>query len=86
MKKLIVLLILIPNISLPHSGNTNAGGCHMNYKTANYHCHNKKYINPNKKYWCINHQFKQYGPYSSSSSCYKALRGAGISGICSPCR
>ena len=34
----------------------------------------------------INHMFKQYGPYSSPSSCYQAIRGSGISGICSPCR
>tara|TARA_Y200000002_G_C22654855_1_gene653012 strand:+ start:882 stop:1142 length:261 start_codon:yes stop_codon:yes gene_type:complete len=86
LKKFLVLLILIPNLTFPHSGNTNAGGCHMQYLTANYHCHNKKYPSSNKKYWCINHMFKQYGPYSSPSSCYQAIRGSGISGICSPCR
>ena len=45
MKTLLVLLLLIPSLSFSHSGGTNQGGCHMNYATAEYHCHNRKQIN-----------------------------------------
>ena len=63
-----------------HSGNTNAGGCHMNYATANYHCHKTKQTNPYKTYYYIKYQGQTYGPYSSYSSCMSAIRGAGVYG------
>ena len=36
-----------------HSGNTGPTGCHMNYATANYHCHTTKQANPYKTYYYI---------------------------------
>ncbi len=63
-----------------HSGNTNAGGCHMNYATANYHCHKTKQTNSYKTYYYIKYQGQTYGPYSSYSSCMSAIRGAGVYG------
>jgi hypothetical protein len=45
-KKLAFLIlpffILSPIFAYPHSGRTNADGCHTNRKTGEYHCHNKK--------------------------------------------
>lgn len=41
-KILVLLLILLSNQALSHSGRTNSEGCHNNRKTGQYHCHNKK--------------------------------------------
>ena len=89
MYKLILIFVLSFLYSInanSHSGNTNAGGCHMNYATAEYHCHNRKQINPYQTYYCVNHNLQQYGPYKSYSSCQSAINGAGIIGAyCSVC-
>ena len=61
-----------------HSGRTGPSGCHMNYYTAQYHCHNKKVPNYYATYYYIHYQAKVYGPYSSYSSCTNAARGAGL--------
>ena len=45
MKKLtifVLVFLLSPIAVYPHSGGTNADGCHTNRKTGDYHCHNKK--------------------------------------------
>ena len=86
-KFLMYKLILIFGLSFlysinanSHSGNTNAGGCHMNYATANYHCHQTKQTNPYQTYYYIKYQGQSYGPYTSYSSCQAAIRGAGVYG------
>lgn len=38
----ILLSLLFPITTYPHSGGTNADGCHTNRKTGEYHCHSKK--------------------------------------------
>ena len=81
----LILLILVFNVAIlsqvfSHSGNTNAGGCHMNYATAYYHCHNTKQTNPYQTYYYIKHMGKSYGPYTSYNSCTAAIRGANILG------
>ena len=86
MKTLLALLLLIPSLSISHSGMTNQGGCHMNYFTQEYHCHQKKQTNPLQTYYCINYQFQKYGPYKSYYSCQGAISGSGIMGAyCTPC-
>ena len=86
MKYFLIIFLLLPSFTLGHSGNTNQGGCHMNYATAEYHCHNRKQINPYQTYYCVNHNLQQYGPYKSYSSCQGAINGAGIIGAyCSVC-
>lgn len=83
---LIILITLLPKIVFSHSGMTNQGGCHMNYFTQEYHCHQQKQTNPFQTYYCINYQFQQYGPYKTYWSCQGAIDGAGIIGaFCSPC-
>ena len=82
-KKLIWVIglsLLFCGLAYSHSGNTNAGGCHMNYATANYHCHKTKQTNPYKTYYYIKYQGQTYGPYTSYSSCMNAIRGAGVYG------
>ena len=82
---LIFQIIFSKNI-YSHSGNTNQGGCHMNYATAEYHCHNRKQTNPYQTYYCVNHNLQQYGPYKSYASCQGAINGSGIIGAyCSVC-
>jgi len=87
MKKILGLVIFSLLISFnvnSHSGGTNAGGCHMNYTTGQYHCHQAKQPDPFKTYYYIKHQGRSYGPYSSYSSCMAAIRGSGVMGaICS---
>ncbi len=73
------LLVLSSNL-YAHSGNTGPTGCHMNYLTAEYHCHQKKYPNYLQTYYYIHYLGKVYGPYSSYSTCSQAARGAGIIG------
>ena len=82
-----LLFIILYSFNLTaHSGMTGPTGCHMNYMTAEYHCHQQKSPDYYKTYWCINWNFKQYGPYSSYSSCSNAARGAGLTGyFCSTC-
>ncbi len=83
MKKLlgiVVLGLLFCIKAYSHSGNTNAGGCHMNYATADYHCHTTKQTDPYKTYYYIKYQGQTYGPYSSYNSCMAAIRGAGVYG------
>ena len=83
MKKIFSILIfsfILCGISYSHSGNTNAGGCHMNYATANYHCHKTKQTNPYQTYYYIKYQGQTYGPYSSYSSCMSAIRGSNVYG------
>ena len=41
---------ILHQLDQQHSGNTNQGGCHMNYATAEYHCHNRKQTNPYQTY------------------------------------
>ena len=77
---IILLGIFFCGAAYSHSGNTNAGGCHMNYATANYHCHKTKQTNPYKTYYYIKYQGQTYGPYSSYSSCMSAIRGANVYG------
>jgi hypothetical protein len=38
--------------ALPHSGGTNADGCHTNRKTGDYHCHGSKPDNPDRVTYC----------------------------------
>ena len=87
MKKLILtLLLLIPSLSFSHSGGTNQGGCHMNYATGDYHCHQPKQTNPYQTYYCINYSLQQYGPYKTYWTCQNAINGAGLIGAyCSVC-
>tara|TARA_B100000035_G_C20564446_1_gene364011 strand:+ start:111 stop:386 length:276 start_codon:yes stop_codon:yes gene_type:complete len=73
------ILLLVVNAN-SHSGGTNAGGCHMNYTTGQYHCHKAKQTDPFKTYYYIKHQGRSYGPYSSYSSCMSAIRGSGVIG------
>ena len=83
MKKILLILIFnfaISSQAFSHSGNTNAGGCHMNYVTSDYHCHNTKQTNPYQIYYYIKHMGSSYGPYSSYNSCTAAIRGANILG------
>ena len=83
MKKFLAIITLGLIFSIKaysHSGNTNAGGCHMNYATANYHCHKTKQTNPYQTYYYIKYQGQTYGPYTSYSSCMGAIRGAGVYG------
>ena len=80
MKILLALLLLVPSLSFSHSGGTNQGGCHMNYTTGQYHCHQAKQPDPFKTYYYIKHQGRSYGPYSSYSSCMAAIRGSGVMG------
>ena len=63
-----------------HSGNTGPTGCHMDYSTAQYHCHKKKQPNPLGAYYYIKHQGHTYGPYASYYTCMSAIRGAGVYG------
>ena len=37
-----VLLIASAQPATPHSGGTNADGCHTNRRTGDYHCHTPK--------------------------------------------
>ena len=80
----VVIIFLLSLIfafkALSHSGNTGPTGCHMNYATANYHCHTPKQANPYKTYYYIKYQGQTYGPYSSYSSCLNAINGANIYG------
>ncbi len=76
----ITFVLLLSVNANSHSGGTNAAGCHMNYSTGFYHCHQAKQPDPFKTYYYIKHQGRSYGPYSSYSSCMAAIRGAGISG------
>ena len=83
MKKLlgiVVLGLLMIGNANSHSGMTNAGGCHMDYATAQYHCHKTKQTNPYQTYYYIKHQGRSYGQYSSYSSCMAAIRGSGVMG------
>ena len=85
MKNILFIIIFIYFIfnfkAFSHSGNTNAGGCHMNNSTANYHCHELKQTNTYQTYYYIKHQGETYGPYTSYSSCMNAIRGAGVYGF-----
>lgn len=45
----ILIVLFIPLNAFPHSGGTNAEGCHQNRKTGEYHCHNKKAKSPKDK-------------------------------------
>ena len=86
MKTLLTLLLLIPSLSFSHSGGTNQGGCHMNYATGDYHCHQPKQTNPYQTYYCINYSLQQYGPYKTYWTCQNAINGAGLIGAyCSVC-
>ena len=83
MKKLlgiVVLGLLFCIKAYSHSGNTGPSGCHMNYATANYHCHTPKQTNPYAIYYYVKYQGQTYGPYKSYSSCMGAIRGANIVG------
>ena len=81
-----LIIFLLPISVFAHSGNTNQGGCHMNYYTAEYHCHQRKTINPYQTYYCINYNLEQYGPYKSLQTCQSAMYGAGIiGGFCNVC-
>lgn len=82
-KKLLAIVILglfFSQNAYSHSGNTGPTGCHMDYSTANYHCHNAKQSNPFATYYYIKYQGRTYGPYSSYNTCMQAIRGANISG------
>ncbi len=86
MVKFIVILLFLFNSSFvfAHSGNTNAGGCHMNYYTNTYHCHTPKMTVPSQTYYYIHYYGNVYGPYSSRSSCNAAKNGANMyGGYCS---
>ena len=86
MKHFLILLLLIPSLSLSHSGGTNQGGCHMDYYTGDYHCHQPKQTNPYQTYYCINYSLQQYGPYKTYWTCQNAINGAGLIGAyCSVC-
>lgn len=63
-----------------HPGNTNAGGCHMDYSRQSYHCHKTKTPNPYAVYYYVHYRGSSYGPYSSYNSCMSALRGANLIG------
>jgi hypothetical protein len=39
---LAILAALQTQTASPHSGGTNADGCHTNRQTGDYHCHNSK--------------------------------------------
>ncbi len=78
---IVLVFVIFYSFSLSaHSGMTGPTGCHMNYYTAEYHCHQKKQPNYLQTYWYINWNFNKYGPYSSYSSCMNAARGAGLTG------
>ena len=38
--------------AIPHSGGTNADGCHTNRRTGDYHCHNPKSPSPGTVTYC----------------------------------
>jgi hypothetical protein len=37
-----VLLCAVVSTATPHSGGTNADGCHTDHRTGDYHCHTRK--------------------------------------------
>ena len=40
----VMFLFLLVSVepAFSHSGGTDSSGCHMNHKTGDYHCHNRK--------------------------------------------
>ena len=75
---LFVLNTFVSNGLKAHPGNTNAGGCHMDYVRQSYHCHKAKTPNPYAVYYYVHYRGSSYGPYSSYNSCMSALRGANL--------
>ena len=76
----VILSLFKSTISFAHSGATGPNGCHMNYSTGNYHCHETKTPDPFATYYYIKHLGNSYGPYSSYNSCMNAIRGANLAG------
>jgi hypothetical protein len=49
---LALLLCVASPTTTPHSGGTNADGCHTNHRTGDYHCHNSKAPVPGAMSYC----------------------------------
>ncbi len=62
--QLTLFFFLFPITAFPHSGRTNADGCHTNRKTGDYHCHTKNRSLPKKN---------QTTPHIQSQSDYHGL-------------
>jgi hypothetical protein len=47
-----LLALAIAPAGSPHSGGTNADGCHTNRQTGDYHCHSPKAPSPDRVTYC----------------------------------
>ena len=78
------LILILAAISLAqnaqaHSGMTNSDGCHMNYMTNQFHCHQRKTPSFGQTTYCLHVNFKKYCGYAHSS-CQNLQRQYG--GMC----
>lgn len=70
---LLIVLFFVSPYAMAHSGNTNQQGCHVNYGTGVYHCHQPKTQNQYRENWCIKQDYRTVGcGYSSYNSCASA--------------
>ena len=60
----------------PHSGGTNADGCHTDRRTGDYHCHQAKSPSPGRDSYCHVIQGEQRCGYSLGS-CQSLVRDFG---------
>jgi len=54
-RNLLLAALLVASLAqsaFPHSGGTNADGCHTNSKTGDYHCHGSKGPAPERTTYC----------------------------------
>jgi hypothetical protein len=79
-----LLMALLTFLSLPvvpHSGGTNADGCHTNRRTGDYHCHTPKSPPPGAETYCHVINGERRCGYSRST-CYDLVSNYG--GYCRP--
>ena len=68
MKNLILLAVfLLPLAAQPHSGGTNANGCHTNSATGDYHCHTPKAKVYGRTTYCLHKGLKKRCGYAYST-------------------
>ena len=70
MKRTILLAALLaiqPSSAVPHSGGTNAEGCHTDRRTGDYHCHSPKSPPAGAVTYCHVVSGERRGGYSRST-------------------
>lgn len=74
---MLVLLVVAASPATPHSGGTNADGCHTNRSTGDYHCHRPKAPVPGAETYCHIVQGERRCGYSRSACQELAARFGG---------